>query len=269
MDMVSRNGHVIDSEKRNLISSRYKRMTAAVNREFWGTSSDTANSLYVGSYGRGTAISDSDLDILVSLPRSEYERFDAYRGNGQSRLLQALEDSIESTWSTSNIHADGQVVVVKFSDGMRFEILPAFKDAYSWTNSDTYTYADTNSGGRWLSTNPKSEQEAMREKDTRSNGLLFDTCKHIRYVHTQHFSSYHLSGILIDSFVYAAIGGWHWVNPAEGSRQEKSYESCLLDYFDANCKYNFLALKAPGSGQTVEIGNDGDCLRKVLNWMAS
>ena len=74
MDMVPRNGHVIDSEKRNLISSRYKRMTTAVNCEFWGTSSDTANSLYVGSYGRGTAISDSDLDILVSLPRSEYER---------------------------------------------------------------------------------------------------------------------------------------------------------------------------------------------------
>ena len=269
MDMVPRNGHVIDSEKRNLISARYKRMTVAVNREFWGTSSDTANSLYVGSYGRGTAINDSDFDILVSLPRSEYERFDAYRGNGQSRLLQALKGSIESTWSTSNIHADGQVVVVKFSDGMRFEILPAFKDTYSRTNSETYTYADTNSGGRWLSTNPKSEQEAMREKDACSNGLLFDTCKHIRYVHTQHFSSYHLSGILIDSFVYAAIGNWHWVNPAEGSRQEKSYESCLLDYFDANCKYNFLALKAPGSGQTVEIGNDDDCLRKVLNWMAS
>lgn len=269
MNKVPRGGYIIDVEKRSLISSRYRRMTAAVNREFWSISSDTANSLYVGSYGRGTAISNSDLDILVSLPRREYERFDTYRGNGQSRLLQALKGSIESTWSTSNIHADGQVVVVKFSDGMRFEILPAFKDTYSWTNDDTYTYADTNSGGRWLSTNPKAEQEAMREKDKRSNGLLFDTCKHIRYVHAQHFSSYYLSGILIDSFVYAAIGGWHWVNSGEGSGQEKSYESCLLDYFDANCKYSFSILKAPGSGQTVKIGNDGDCLRKVLNWMAT
>lgn len=50
----------------------------------------------------------------------------------------------------------------------------------------------------------------MRSKNNSDYGLLFDTCKHMRYIRDSFFSSYHLSGIVIDSFVYAAIGGWSW-----------------------------------------------------------
>lgn len=56
--------------------------------------SETLHSLYVGSYGRGTAIDDSDIDILIELPEVEYNRFDAVWGNGQSRLLQAVRSAI-------------------------------------------------------------------------------------------------------------------------------------------------------------------------------
>jgi len=34
------------------ISSRYKSITRRLNTDFWTTTSDTAHSLYVGSYGR-------------------------------------------------------------------------------------------------------------------------------------------------------------------------------------------------------------------------
>lgn len=74
-----------------LVSQRYKRITRAVNSEFWNSDSETTHSLYVGSYGRGTAINTSDIDMLVELPRREYERYDILKGNGQSRLLQALK----------------------------------------------------------------------------------------------------------------------------------------------------------------------------------
>ena len=162
MDTVSRYGERISQEQRSLISDRYKRITRAVNSEFWGGSSDTAHSRYVGSYGRGTAIDTSDIDILVELPRDEYERFDAYKGNGQSRLLQAIKTAIQSTYPRSDISADGQVVVIKFSDGMKFEILPAFQQL-DWLGrwNGKYDYADSNMGGNWRSTNPRAEQEAM------------------------------------------------------------------------------------------------------------
>lgn len=80
MDRVKKNIVGVESAKRELISKRYKRITKAVNSEFWSSNSETAHSLYVGSYGRGTATTDSDLDVLLSLPRSEYERYDMYRG---------------------------------------------------------------------------------------------------------------------------------------------------------------------------------------------
>ena len=47
------------------ISSRYKTITHRLNTDFWNTESYTSHSLYVGSYGRKTAIQGfSDLDMI-------------------------------------------------------------------------------------------------------------------------------------------------------------------------------------------------------------
>ena len=127
MNCVVRNSEIISREQRALISERYKRVTRAVNRAFWDSDSETAHSRYVGSYGRGTAIDTSDIDILIALPRAKYEQYDSRKGNGQSQLLQALKDAILLTYPRSEVKADGQVVDIFFSDGMKFEILPAFQ----------------------------------------------------------------------------------------------------------------------------------------------
>jgi len=97
------------------ISSRYKSITKRLNTDFWNTESDTSHSLYVGSYGRNTAIQGfSDLDMIFQLPYSVYEQYNKYIGNGQSALLQAVKTSIEKTYSTTSIRGDGQVIVVPF-----------------------------------------------------------------------------------------------------------------------------------------------------------
>ena len=72
---VTKNEHVIDLDTRSLISMRYKRITKVVNQTFWNSISDTAHSFYAGSYGRGTAINTSDLDVLIELPDAEYNHF--------------------------------------------------------------------------------------------------------------------------------------------------------------------------------------------------
>lgn len=56
MDTVKQSGERISLEQRSLISLRYKRITHAINAEFWGIDSETEHSRYVGSYGRSTAI---------------------------------------------------------------------------------------------------------------------------------------------------------------------------------------------------------------------
>lgn len=267
MDTVKKRGEIISIEQRSLVSQRYKRITRAINSEFWNSTSETAHSLYVGSYGRGTAIDTSDIDILVELPKDEYNRYDALKSNGQSRLLQALKKAILQTYPRSDIHGDGQVVVINFADGVKFEVLPAFRQL-DWQGNwnRKYDYPDSNMGGNWLTTAPQIEQQAMKERNAASNGLLFDTCKHMREIRDNHFNSYHLPGIVIDSFVYHHIADWHWLREGEqssnlptGTYEKRLYDSCHIFSFK---------LTAPGSGMIVNTDNCIDVLNKVLKYMS-
>lgn len=262
-----RRGEMIPLDQRQLIAKRYRTVTYAMNSEFWSSYSETANSLYVGSYGRNTAINTSDIDILMALPEHEYQRYDYSRGNGQSRLLQAVRKAILASYPRSDVSADGQVVKIDFSDGMKFEILPAFKSLDwfgNWTG--TYRYPDTNMGGNWRTTNPKAEQEAMAAKNRESNGLLNDACKHIRFVRDNYFSSYHLSGIVIDSFVYGAIGGWHWIDSGISRYPSGHFEQVLYQTF-SDLSFTGGRLYAPGSNQIVDASDSMDCLGKVLRYI--
>jgi tRNA nucleotidyltransferase (CCA-adding enzyme) len=128
------------------ISQRYTAITKRLNTDYWDTTSDTAHSLYVGSYGRNTAIDGfSDLDMLFQLPYEVWQQYDHHIGNGQSALLQAVRASISTTYSTTSIRADGQVILVPFKDGITFEVVPAFLN-----NAGSYTYPDANDGGSCL-----------------------------------------------------------------------------------------------------------------------
>lgn len=73
------------------IQYRYHSITKRINLDYWGSSSDTANSLYVGSFGRDTEIFTSDIDMLIRLPYETYKKFDSYSLNGQSALLQEVK----------------------------------------------------------------------------------------------------------------------------------------------------------------------------------
>lgn len=191
-------------------------------------------------------------------------------GNGQSRLLQAVKDAVLTTYPNTNVKGDGQVVVVKFSDGMKFEILPAFKNSSIWGWDGTYKYPDTHMGGNWMTTKPKAEQDAMKEKNSVSNGLLFDACKHIRYVRDSNFSSYHLSGILIDSFVYVAIKEWHFLREGEQHLGgNESFEDSLLKYYNEVSFNGYITpnIKAPGSNMEVDASKGWEVLGKVLKFM--
>lgn len=271
---VRQDNHPIDQDIQSLISKRYKRITKAINSKFWDSTSETAHSRYVGSYGRGTAINTSDLDVLMELPDSVFKLFSDRSRNGQSQLLQAVRSAIGDTYATTDISGDGQVVSVNFSDDMKFEILPAFRNIdYCGIWNGTYKYPDTHMGGNWMTTNPMAEQDAMDEKDdyNHSNGLLKDTCKHIRFVKSESFKSYHLSGILIDSFVYKSIGYWHWLRDDEekSNGNDKCFEEILWDYYINNYPHASLItpeLSAPGSGMKV-TGDDWEVLGKVLNKM--
>ncbi len=232
----------IQVQNTDVISYRYRRITRQLNTDFWNTTSETAHSLYVGSYGRNTATKGfSDLDMVFELPASLYFQHDAHAGNGQSALLQTVRSSIRRTYSSSDIGADGQVIVVKFEDGMKFEVNPVFTN-----KAGSYTFPDANNGGSWKMTNPRPEIQAIRDRNNACNYNLVPLCRMMRKWRRQW--DVPIKGLLIDTLAYQFIENYVWRN--------KSYL-----YYDFLCKdfFQFMAeqdakqeyWKAPGSGQYV------------------
>lgn len=223
------------------ISHRYKRITKQLNTDFWNTESDTKHSRYVGSYGRDTDIHVSDIDVIMRLPWSVHEKYDNYILNGQSALLQAVRDSLKNTYSTSHISADGQVVQIKFDDGINFEIVPGFL----YTDG-SYCFPDTNDGGNWKITNPMAEKKAIREANDSCNGNLKNLCRMARA--WKENWNVPIGGLLIDTLAYNFLINWEY--------KDKSYlyyDFMTRDFFeylkDQNENQNYWL--APGSNQYV------------------
>lgn len=224
------------------ISSRYRNITNRLNKDFWNNTSETSHSLYVGSYGRNTATQGfSDLDMIFQLPYSVYQQYNNYSGNGQSALLQAVRESIQRTYSTTNIGADAQVVQVPFTDGITFEVVPAFVN-----RDESFTFPNANAGGSWQTTNPRPEIEAIRSRNKSCNENLIPLCRMMRAWKSKW--SVPIGGLLIDTLAYQFIINWEY--------KDKSYF-----YYDYMCRdfFRFMAdqdrnqefWRAPGSGQYV------------------
>ena len=185
------------------IRERYHRVTRRINLNYWATDSDVAHSLYVGSYGRGTAIYASDVDIVVELPWSQFSRFDKYSGNGQSALLQDVKESLKRTYVSSQIGADGQVIDIDFHDGIKFEIVPSFK-----FDGGSYYYPDTNNGGSWRSMNPRAEIEAIRKRDSELGGNVRRMARMIRAWNEK--MTVLMPGYLIDVTAYRFLSDYNY-----------------------------------------------------------
>lgn len=223
------------------VSYRYHRIIHQLNIDFYELDNDTTHGLYVGSYGRGTAIDTSDIDMLFILPYAVYQQFDSYNSNGQSALLQAVRNSLQKTYSTSYVRGDGQVIVISFTDDITFEIVPCF------LNTDgSYTYPDSNDGGRWRVTNPKPEINAINVLNNSTNNNLKRLCRMARAWKEKH--SIPMGGLLIDTLAYSFLKDWEY--------KEKSfayYDWMTRDFFKFLSEINDdqLYWKAVGSGQYI------------------
>jgi hypothetical protein len=238
-----KDNYQISSDLISSISTRYKRITRQLNTDFWNTNSETSHSLYVGSYGRDTAAKGlSDLDIAFILPNAEYHKYNAYQTNGQSALLQAVKKSIQKTYSTSESFGDGQVVVITFTDNLKFEILPVFEN----TNSDSFTYPNANNGGSWKVCDPRAETSAISTRSVLTN-------KNMKYLARMgrvwcNHCDVPMSGILIDTLGYQFIENYEY--------REKSFfyhDFMMRDFFDYAAKQDQKQTywRAPGGGSSV------------------
>ena len=106
----------IHLENTSTFDSAIKSITKKLNEKYYSADDidfETANSVIVGSIGRGTAIKNtSDVDMLFVLPWSVYYRFDNYTSNGQSALLQEIKSEICERYPRTDIKGDGQAPAI-------------------------------------------------------------------------------------------------------------------------------------------------------------
>jgi hypothetical protein len=224
------------------ISYRYRRITRQLNKEFYGYENETYHSIYTGSYGRDTAIAGfSDLDMIFWLPPDAFSRFDNYQGNGQSALLQEVRASIRRTYPSTEASGDGQVVVVNFNDGMKFELAPGFE-----LSGGRFRCPNSNDGGTWYDTDPRAEQAAINQKNALWNWNLKRLARMARaWKGTWNVP---IGGLLIDAFAYNFLADWQ--------NKDKSfvfYDWMSRDFFEylMNRNSSQSYWLAPGSNQYV------------------
>jgi len=224
------------------ISTSYNNITCRLNKDFWGSESETDHSMKIGSWGRHTAIDGvSDLDMVFEIRKEDYERYKKLDGNGPSTMLKEVRESLIERYPSTPVKADGQVVGVYFGN-YRVEVLPAFRD-----ENDDYIHGDTNNGGAWKTTKPRPEIAAVNTLDKMTSGNLKNACKMLRAWKNK--SGAGIGGLLVDTFAYNFFyGNSNYSNSGFGDYPEMFVS--LFSYVGGLPQQDYWM--APGSNQRVK-----------------
>lgn len=222
------------------ISFRYGELTLALNKRFRDTESRSANTLQVGSFGRGTGINGiSDLDMLYIMPKSEWA---SYENGGQLRLLQATKAAILKRYPTTKVRVDRLVVTVTYTN-FHVEVQPVFEQ-----EDRSYLYPDTSDGGRWKPTKPREEMEAVADMDAAKNSNLRRLCKMVRAWRNKH--GFAMGGLLVDTLAF------NFLNSTSGydAKSYLYYDELSRDFFQYLAELPEQSeYAAPGSRQRVKV----------------
>ncbi len=214
-----------------------------LNQEYYDSESQTANSLLVGSWGKGTAIRPPrDIDVMFVLPYDVWLRYQQRSGNKQSALLQEVKAKLGKYYPHTDIRGDGQVVVVPFASYC-VEVVPAFK-----LTSGKYWICDTHFGGSYTVTDPIAERTALDDADKASGGNTRDLIRMLKCwqgccdVPMNSFRLELMAAAFIDQGTYRRCA------PSSYPYMMQNFFCWLLD------RVNW-TVRVPGTGERLELGD--------------
>jgi hypothetical protein len=223
--------------------TKHQGVRQVLNQEYYHSTSETANSMLVGSWGKGTVVRPPrDIDVLFVLPYEVYERYEQRHGNKQSALLQEVKSKLAKYYTYTEMSGDGQVVVVPFTS-YGVEVVPAFK-----LKNGQYWICDTHDGGSYRTTDPVAEKSAIEESDKASQGntrSLVRMLKCWQYACSVEMNSFRLE-VLGTSF----IGQWTHRGCAQSS-----FPYMVQNFFAWMTKYVNGTAYAPGTNEKLPLGD--------------
>jgi hypothetical protein len=217
---------------------------ACLNRRYWGISSETANSLLIGSWGKGTQVRPPrDVDILFLLPSDVYHRFQQRDGNRQSKLLQEVKDVLAATFSQTTMRGDGQVIVIPFSS-TPIELSPGFR-----CGDGSIIVCDTNEGGRYTTSTAEFEERELSASDARWNGNSRGLARMLKHWQREHNAP--LESFIIERLAVHFLATWAF------SHQDVFYYDWMIrDFFAWLLNYVNGSLTMPATSEVIPLGND-------------
>jgi hypothetical protein len=217
---------------------------ACLNRHYYGVSSETANSILIGSWGKATRVRPSrDVDILFLLPSALYGQYRARTGNRQSALLQEVKNVLLGTYPQTSMRGDGQVVVIPFNQ-TPVEVSPGFR-----CTDDSIIVCDTNNGGRYITSTAEAEERMLSASDTHCNGntrALTRMMKQWQREHNVPLKSFQLERLSVEF-----LATW-----ANNQKDHFWYDWMVRDFFAYLIGRANTFIYMPGTNEAVQLGDD-------------
>jgi len=224
-------------------AQRREATVRALNQHYYGTSSGTANSMYVGSWGKFTRIRPPrDVDVLFFLPPQVYDRFRMRVGNIQSQLLQEVRAVLKNRFLQTQIKGDGPAVKVPFT-AYDLELIPAFS-----TIGEQCLVCITEGGGYFKVADYVAESRSIQSSNDSSNG---DTRNLIRMAKCwQGHCAVPIKSFWLEIIAVDFLATW----PYKG-KGEVFYDWMVRDFLNyMETKANSM-IYAPGTYEPMYIGN--------------
>jgi len=214
---------------------------STLNRNYYGYSSETANSMLVGAWGKDTMVRPPpNIDVLFVLPYTMYRRFEKRLGNKQAQLLLEMKDVLQRTYSTTTtMRADGQAIIVSFG-GHAVEVVPAFL-----LESTQYWICDTNDGGKFRTIDPVAELGALQASDLTTGGKTRDLIRMMKI--WQRVCSVPLKSVILDLLVIEFLSSYE-----DRSNSPAHYDRMVRDFFAFLLTKNARSyVVVPGTGELI------------------
>lgn len=224
-------------------ASKRESVVRALNSHYWGSSSGTSNSRYVGSWAKRTRIRPPrDVDVLFELPSSVQTRFNGRSGNKQSQLLQEVRNILSSTFSNTAIKGDGPVVLVPFVS-YSVELIPAFRRL-----GGGHLVCMTTVGGWYKNEDYDAQVTGMTVSNSASNNNTRDLVRMMK--RWQSYCSVPLKSFYIELLAIDFVATW-------GNRGKSTmwYDYMSRDFFAYIISRQNSYVYAPGTGEMMNIGS--------------
>jgi hypothetical protein len=187
-------------EHNDFILDTFRAITRHLNNNYWGNRSDTKNSNFIGSYGRGTAIRGvANVNILFELPPRVQKRLEVWQQKAPRVLIEEVRELIEDIFPMVQL-SDHCHIIIPSLHKLQFEIIPAFPLKKS------FIYPDLNNMTGWSSFNPLREIEVLEESNYRYNGKTKHLAKMMRAWRAER--KVPISGMLLDTLVVTFMEEW-------------------------------------------------------------